>query len=104
MSEIILNKYKKGLHILGELSSNDTNTLSDMESFKVFIEKIIVENSLEQLGSVHHKFDVGGFTSVICLSESHIALHTWPEFNMATFDVFLCNYSRNNDQKTKLIF
>lgn len=104
MSSTTMNKYKKGTHILGEILSADSNALTDIDSFKKFIESVIIEHELEQLGFVHYKFDIGGFTSVICLSESHIALHTWPEFNMATLDVFLCNYSRNNDERTKIIF
>ncbi|MCM8791924.1 MAG: adenosylmethionine decarboxylase [Candidatus Omnitrophica bacterium] len=37
-----------------------------------------------------HKFPVQGITGVILLAESHISLHTWPEYGYAAVDVFTC--------------
>ena len=37
-----------------------------------------------------HEFDGGGVTGVAVLSESHISIHTWPEFEYAALDIFLC--------------
>jgi S-adenosylmethionine decarboxylase len=35
-------------------------------------------------------FEPQGYTAMILLSESHIALHTWPEKNMIIIDIFTC--------------
>lgn len=32
----------------------------------------------------------GGWTGVLVLAESHITVHTWPENNYASFDIYLC--------------
>ena len=37
-----------------------------------------------------HKFPVRGITGVILLAESHIAIHTWPEYNYIAVDIFTC--------------
>lgn len=37
-----------------------------------------------------HKFNPQGITGVILLAESHIALHSWPEFNFLAVDIFTC--------------
>lgn len=38
-----------------------------------------------------HEFSTnGGISGVAVLAESHISVHTWPEFNFAAFDVFMC--------------
>jgi len=37
-----------------------------------------------------HKFLPQGMTGVILLAESHIALHSWPEFNYLAVDIFTC--------------
>jgi S-adenosylmethionine decarboxylase len=40
---------------------------------------------------------------MVCLTESHISIHTWPEFNQVTFDVFLSNFMNyNNDIVTNI--
>jgi len=38
----------------------------------------------------HKSFEIGGITSVILLSESHLSAHTWPEQNYMAVDVFTC--------------
>ena len=41
--------------------------------------------------SYFHPFGEGmGFSGVTLLSESHISIHTWPERNCASIDVFMC--------------
>lgn len=65
--------------------------------------QILSEHQLVEVGKVFHEFNGGGFTAVHCLTESHIAVHTWPEFDLVTFDVFLCNYERNNTELTEKI-
>lgn len=31
-----------------------------------------------------------GFTATLILAESHMSIHTWPEYNLATVDIFMC--------------
>lgn len=99
----MITEYIKGLHILGEITSVETEFLTDDIMFKTIIDKAIFDESLNKLGEVYHSFDNKGFTAAICLTESHIATHTWPEYNRLTFDVFLSNYQNNNDDKTRKI-
>ena len=40
---------------------------------------------------VQHKFSDGGLTAMLIISESHLALHTWPEEGLALIDIFTCN-------------
>jgi S-adenosylmethionine decarboxylase len=37
-----------------------------------------------------HRFEPYGVSGVIIIAESHLAIHTWPEYNFATVDVFTC--------------
>ena len=84
----------KGTHILINAKASKPVTESDL--FKQFILATIAGSGLSSVGEVFHTFEGGGFTCVICLTESHIALHTWPEFNFYTCDIYLCDYSQNN--------
>ncbi len=40
-----------------------------------------------------HPFSPVGITGVAVVSESHIAIHTWPEYGYAAVDVFTCGNS-----------
>jgi S-adenosylmethionine decarboxylase len=43
------------------------------------------------LHSHFHSFgDALGVTGVVLLAESHISIHTWPEFGFAAADIFMC--------------
>src|SRR5690606_36787719 len=37
-----------------------------------------------------HKFNPHGISGVVVISESHLTIHTWPEFGYAAVDVFTC--------------
>jgi S-adenosylmethionine decarboxylase len=37
-----------------------------------------------------HKFKPQGITGVVLLAESHIALHSWPEYGYVAIDIFTC--------------
>jgi len=37
-----------------------------------------------------HKFSPQGVSGVVVISESHLSVHTWPEFGYAAVDVFTC--------------
>jgi len=38
-----------------------------------------------------HRYEPHGVSVVIILAESHLSLHTWPEFKLASVDIFVCN-------------
>ena len=37
-----------------------------------------------------HKFSPYGVSGVVVIAESHVAIHTWPEYNYAAVDIFTC--------------
>lgn len=89
--------YSKGLHILAELDTHQIAVLEDYAFVKKLLDKLIKKHQLTIVGEVFCNFDGGGFTGVYCLTESHISIHTWPEFGRVTYDVFLSNFRNNNE-------
>lgn len=58
-----------------------------------------VDAGMTVLSSTFHQFAPTGVTGVVLLSESHLALHTWPEYGFVSFDVYVCNYTEENKGK-----
>lgn len=96
--------YQPGLHIIAELSVDDVSLLQTCEAARVRIDGLISEHGLQKLGEVYHNFQPQGYTAVVCLSESHLSLHAWPEYGRLHMDVYLSNFMRNNDEITQKIF
>ena len=42
------------------------------------------------VGKNFHKFDPLGVTGIIAIAESHLCIHTWPEYGYAAVDIFTC--------------
>lgn len=96
--------YKPGLHILSEFTSGKNDYLFSYLACEVLFNNLIDKYELAKVGEVYHNFENGGFTAVVCLTESHLSIHTWPEFGLATFDIFLSNYQKNNEDKVKGLY
>lgn len=93
-----------GLHIVANFSVIDLNKLSDFIEFKDFINTQIEANGLCKVGEVYHNFEQGGYTAVVCLTESHLSIHTWPENSYLTFDIFISNHLKDNRTTTRRLY
>ena len=60
------------------------------------IKEIIVRNGFSMTGESYHRFEDDSFSYAIMLCESHVAVHTWPNDGFFTFDLHVCNFSRDN--------
>jgi S-adenosylmethionine decarboxylase len=96
-------EYQPGLHLLTTLHTDSIDLLRHSAHWKTFISEQINQHQLTEVGQAIHDFPAGGFTAVHCLTESHISIHTWPEYGLCTCDVFLSNFRKNNDHKTEAI-
>lgn len=79
-----------GRQILVEYYDCNSNKLNDVE----FIESAFLEATRASKATVithnFHKFSPYGVSGVIVIAESHVSIHTWPEYNYAAVDVFTC--------------
>ncbi|MDO7877533.1 S-adenosylmethionine decarboxylase [Hymenobacter sp. ASUV-10] len=96
--------YTPGLHILATFAAPPA-ALRDVAACRAFFDQQITDYQLEKVGEAYHPFpDEGGFTAVLALTESHLSIHTWPEHGLATFDVFLSNFRRDNAATVRGIY
>jgi len=79
-----------GRHIIAEFYHVESELLND----KDFLEKIFLEGTRLSkatiINSFFHKFSPVGVSGVIVIAESHVTVHTYPEYNYAAVDVFTC--------------
>jgi S-adenosylmethionine decarboxylase len=59
---------------------------------------------LQTVGQLFHTFPAtehgpGGVTATVLLAESHLCVHTWPEQQAVTLDVYVCNFGGDHSGK-----
>ncbi len=79
-----------GRHILAEIYGCDFNILNDLKKVEEIMVNAALEAGAEVREFVFHKFSPQGVSGVVVISESHLAIHTWPEIGYAAVDVFTC--------------
>lgn len=100
----LLETYTPGLHLIATLHSDNAALLAGYAGFKSLADDLTGAFDLQKLGEVYHDFEPGGFTGIICLSESHLSVHTWPEFGKINLDIYLSNFQRVNNGTVRAIF
>ncbi len=94
-----------GHHVLVEMYRCDNEFLNDPK----YLEKILSEAAYLAgatiVNQVFHRFNPHGVSGVVVISESHLTIHTWPEYGYASLDLYTCgnqidshkalNYIRN---------
>ncbi len=75
--------------------------LKSLDNSPVFIRKaarkIIKSLALTVVKKTSHLFYPQGVTLAYILSESHLLIHTWPEFKTIHIDLVICSY-RGKDE------
>ena len=96
--------YNPGTHVIATLSTTKTDLLHHYKEFQQLVDALIASSNLQKLGEVYHNFSPAGYTAVVCLSESHLSVHTWPEYGKVNVDIYLSNFQRNNDGTVQAIY
>ncbi len=80
-----------GQHLLVELYGCDAGILDDLEHVRQALLHAARLVSATVIEVVAHKFQPCGVTVVVAIAESHLSVHTWPEYGYAAVDVFTCS-------------
>ena len=65
---------------------DETNT----EILKLKYRKLLDDTGFNILKEIHHEFKPFGYTGLFLLSESHFAIHTFPECNETYIELSSC--------------
>ncbi len=79
-----------GRHLLTEFYGCDRETLNDPDRIKKIMEEAAITSGASIVQSVFHLFNPHGISGVVVIAESHLAIHTWPEYGYSAVDIFTC--------------
>jgi len=79
-----------GQHLLIELYECNKDILNDEKKVKEILTSAAETCGATVLKSSSHKFSPVGVSAIIMIAESHLSIHTWPEYSYAAADVFTC--------------
>jgi S-adenosylmethionine decarboxylase proenzyme len=54
------------------------------------MEEAAITSGASIVQSVFHLFNPHGISGVVVIAESHLAIHTWPEYGYSAVDIFTC--------------
>ena len=77
-----------GIHLIAEFWNG--RIIENPKEIKKILIKSVKEAKSTPLEVIIHRFSPWGLTGVVLLAESHVALHSWPEFNYLAVDIFTC--------------
>jgi S-adenosylmethionine decarboxylase proenzyme len=86
----LMTMHALGKHILAEYYSCDVNILNNLEMIKQSMLDAVIKSDATIIDSTFHQFSPQGVSGVIVIAESHMAIHTWPEYGYAAVDFFTC--------------
>ena len=101
----------QGLHLTGDLfdCACSDRLFTDIAALTKICRDTTVDAGLTIVDQAFHVFpdwngQPGGITGTLLLAESHLAIHTWPERRGVTLDVYVCNFTGDNDAKARQLF
>lgn len=84
---------KLGTHILAEFTNCDCKTLDSTELIEKHLTASARASGATIVQTVFHRYNPHGVSGVVVIAESHISIHTWPEYGYAAVDFFTCGDS-----------
>ncbi|MBN2559942.1 MAG: adenosylmethionine decarboxylase [Phycisphaerae bacterium] len=77
-------------HCILELYDCPSHLLDDKAFVTNALREAVEHGLATLLHEVSHHFHPQGVTALALISESHLSIHTWPEYGYAAADVFTC--------------
>lgn len=100
----------QGLHLTADLQGCQCapTWLLDAQALGRACTDAVRSAGLQPVGQLFHAFPAtpqgpGGVTATVLLAESHLCVHTWPEQQAVTLDVYVCNFGADHSDKARAL-
>jgi S-adenosylmethionine decarboxylase len=72
------------------LQDCDKEVLNDLSYLREAMMTAAVDCGATIMGESFHRFSPQGISGVVIIAESHLSIHSWPEYGYAAVDIFTC--------------
>jgi len=76
--------------MLLELFDCDLSAINNLDGVKGALVEAAKRAQATIVDVVFHEFNPFGISGVVVIAESHLSIHTWPEYRYAAVDIFSC--------------
>lgn len=80
-----------GHHAIIDLSGCSSEIINDHKLVYDILVQTAQIAKVTVVGSLDRSFTPQGYTAILVLEESHLSIHTWPEYNHVSIDLYSCN-------------
>jgi len=80
-----------GNHFLLEFHGCPYSTLANVSYVEEHLLNAAKVSNSHIIRTLFHQFQPYGVSGIVVITESHISIHTWPEYNYAAIDLFFCS-------------
>ena len=97
------NYDSSGKHMICDFKGiQNSKLLNSCSDLKKMLKNICLEYDFQILQEVEHQFEPQGCSILFLLSESHLSIHTFPEKNHMSFDIYTCRQYSDNSEHDKI--
>lgn len=82
-----------GRHVLIEFYGCPSEIIEDNKLIEKIMNEAAEYSGATIVESVFHHFNPYGVSGAVIIAESHLTIHTWPEYGYASVDVYTCGDS-----------
>lgn len=79
-----------GTHLLVELKDCNPEAIRNLDTVKEALVSAAIKAQATIVEVSFHEFSPHGISGMVIIAESHISVHTWPEYSYAAVDIFTC--------------
>lgn len=92
-----------GKHMICDIKNiKNTKSLNNVNDLISLLKNICVEHNFDILQETSYEFKPMGCSILFLLSESHISIHTFPEKNHMSLDLYTCREYNDNEAYNKI--
>lgn len=90
-------------HYVAQIWGVDKTILNNKKDLLIKAKLIAKDLKITVVKSFIHQFKPHGLSLILVISESHLAIHTWPEFSYLNIDVLSCSRKTNLSNLLKIL-